>query len=359
VVSGTNVVYTPPTGFIGGATVSYVVSDGTTSSTGMVSLTVTQSADLEMMLTGPTNGVVGLPMTFVLTVANSGPSVASNIVMQKTVSTNLLATLISNAGIRTNDVVNWPAINSLASGSATNFTITLTAENPGIYTNSASASSATFDPDPSNNGTSNGLSRVVLQIFAADYGMQEAPAAINWQTGLFEQQVIVTNTTPVAVPAFRIFVDGLRPGVTLYNASGSTNGIPYAQVNTPLNPGDFTTVMLEYYVSDRQPFTNALSVVWVLSDDVTVVPGVGAGINTQFMDERDPGSERFVIEFTTVPGEVYTVFYAESIAGPWRAAVPPVVAGSTRTQWYDDGPPKTWKHPRDTTNRFYKVIQSH
>ena len=31
-------------------------------------------------------------------------------------------------------------------------------------------------------------------------------------------------------------------------------------------------------------------------------------------------------------------------------------ANATRTQWYDDGPPKTESKPLSATNRFYRVI---
>ena len=357
VISGTNVVFNPATGYVGNATISYYVSDGSVTSTGMVSVAVTESSDLRMFLSGPTNGVVGLPMTFVLTVDNAGPSVASNIVVQKQLPTNLVFGITSEYGVATNNTVSWPLLSSLASGASTNFTVTVTVPNPGTFTNRALASSSTFDPDPSNNDSSSGISRLTVQVVAADYSLLEGPIGLNPQNGLFEQQVTVTNTMIAAAPAFRLFVDGLRPGVTLNNATGSTNGVPYVQVNTPLNPGEFTGVYLEYVVPDRQPFTNSLSVVWTLSEDATADPTGAVPVNTSFMDTQNPSAPRFVIEFDTIPGEIYTVLYTENLTAPWRAALPPVVAGSTRTQWYDDGPPKTQTHPRDTTNRYYRVIQ--
>ena len=357
-VNGTNVVYTPLTGFVGNAVINYLVSDGSATSTGQIAVAVAGMADLSMTLSGPTNGVTGLPMTFVLTVVNNGPSTASNVVARKILPTNQVFGVISPRGILTNNLVEWPVLAALEPGAATNLTIVVAAENPGEYTHSAMASSSTFDPNPANNNTTSGLARISLEIFAADYDLIESPIAMNPQTGLFEQWVTVSNTMPVAVPGFLLMVDGLRDGVSLYNATGVTNGTPYVRLDTALNSGAVTTLLLEYHAPDWHPFSSALSVVWVLASDGATVPGEGISIGAAFMDVRLADTERFVMEFETVPGETYTVLYSDDMVS-WRAARPPIVASSTRSQWYDDGPPKTRSHPRSTTNRFYKVIQSH
>ena len=294
-------------------------------------------------------------MTFHLSVEYYGPSAASNIVVQKELPTNQVFRSVVHTGIQTNNLIDWSAINSLAAGSQTNFTITVTPENPGIYAHAASATSSTHDPDPGNNSMTGSLSQISVEVVAADYALFSGTAALNPVSGLFEQHVSVTNTMTVSAPAFRLDVVGLRPGVTLWNATGTTNGLPYVQVDTPLDPDNWVELTLEYYVPDWQPFTNAFNVAWALASDYVAVSGAGARIGDSKMDSTDPDNERFIFEFASIPGESYTILYSDDLT-TWYEARPPVVAGSSRTQWYDDGPPKTRTDP-PPSGRFYKVIQ--
>jgi hypothetical protein len=67
---------------------------------------------------------------------------------------------------------------------------------------------------------------------------------------------------------------------------------------------------------------------------------------------------RYVIEFTSVPGRVYTILYSDDGMATWRAATPSVTASANVTQWYDDGPPKTASQPISNGSRFYRVVQA-
>jgi len=40
----------------------------------------------------------------------------------------------------------------------------------------------------------------------------------------------------------------------------------------------------------------------------------------------------------------------------WKTATPSVTASANRTQWYDDGPPKTDSKPMSSSSRYYRVI---
>ena len=66
---------------------------------------------------------------------------------------------------------------------------------------------------------------------------------------------------------------------------------------------------------------------------------------------------RFVIEFASVPGKVYTIIYSSDMV-TWKVATPSVTANANVTQWYDDGPPKTESQPISVGTRFYRVIQN-
>jgi hypothetical protein len=180
--------------------------------------------------------------------------------------------------------------------------------------------------------------------------------AFNPQTGLFEQGVTVTNSGGSTAAAVRLLVGGLRTNVTLYNASGTNGGRPYVQYNAPLNPGQTVLFSLEFFAADRRPFTNTLEAQAVLPESNSTNGGSAVSIDRAFVDSRIPGNPRFVLEFTTIPGRTYTVIYSDDDLATWKAATPSITANSTRTQWYDDGPPKTVSKPLSNTSRLYRLI---
>jgi hypothetical protein len=176
---------------------------------------------------------------------------------------------------------------------------------------------------------------------------------VNPQTGLYDQQVTVENTGLGTAAAVRLKVVGLRTGVTLFNATGEDQGMPYVQHDAPLNPGESVVLHLEFYVPDRQPFASTLSAEAVLPEGTNPSNGSGTAIDRSFMDRTNPSDPRFTIEFTTELGRAYTIIYTDNLV-TWKAATPSVTATATRTQWHDDGPPKTDSKPAG--GRFYRII---
>jgi len=187
------------------------------------------------------------------------------------------------------------------------------------------------------------------------FGIQAGSNVFNPQNGLFEQHVAVTNMGASTVPAVQLLVGGLRTNVTLYNAMGTNGNRPYVQYNAPLNPGQGVVLLLEFYVPDRRPFTNTLEAQAVLPATAGTNAASGIVVTRAFVDSRIPGEPRFVIEFDTIPGRIYTIIYTDDLQ-TWKAATPSLTANATRTQWYDDGPPKTESKPLSNGSRFYRVI---
>jgi hypothetical protein len=70
------------------------------------------------------------------------------------------------------------------------------------------------------------------------------------QTGLLGQQYDVTNTGRSAA-TFRILVRNLPTGTTLWNASGTLEGVPYLDLPAPLASGATRRITLEYRSQDR------------------------------------------------------------------------------------------------------------
>jgi hypothetical protein len=183
-------------------------------------------------------------------------------------------------------------------------------------------------------------------------------SAFNPETQLYEETVSVTNVGTAVVNALRLYVGGLRSGVTLYNATGTNNIGPYVEYDLPLPPGDNVTFFLEFFVADRHPFTNSLTAVAVVAPPPPTVPaGTPVFILQGSFDPRYPNNARFIIEFSSIPGRTYTILYSDDLV-TWNVAVPSVVANANYTFWYDDGPPSTVSSPTNTPHRFYRVILS-
>jgi hypothetical protein len=152
-------------------------------------------------------------------------------------------------------------------------------------------------------------------------------------------------------------VGGIPAGDTLYNASGTNGGRPYAQYNSPLNPGQTVTFMLEFYIPNRISFVPTLDPEAITSPANLATNSTGSvPITRVFMDTRTTGQPRFVIEFATVPGNSYTIIYSDDNMATWKVATPTITAGSNSTQWYDDGPPETDSTPTTLGTRFYAII---
>jgi hypothetical protein len=159
------------------------------------------------------------------------------------------------------------------------------------------------------------------------------------------------------VPGVRLLVGGLRTNVSLYNATGTNDDRrPFVQYNASLNANATVTFILEFYVSDRRPFTNTLEAVMIFPPRGGTNAGNGVLIDRWFPDNRIPGEPRFVIEWASIPGRTYTIIYSDDNMATWKVATPSIVANANRTQWYDDGPPKTDYKPSSIHSRLYQVI---
>jgi VCBS repeat-containing protein len=246
--------------------------------------------------------------------------------------------------------VQFVSTNSTQNGKIVATTTNLTYTPP---TNYAGTDTFNYVITDGKGATATGTVFVVLAIPQFAFGA--GPIVLNPQTGLYEQNVSVTNSGVSTVAALRLLVSGLRTNVVLYNGAGFDTGLPYVQYNSPLDPGQFVKFALEFYVPDRRPFTNSFIVKVVEPAVSGTNAAAGVPIDRAFVDSRIPGSPRFVIEFVSIPGRVYTVLFTDG-AGGWKAATPSITANANRTQWYDDGPPKTDSKPLSIASRFYRVL---
>jgi uncharacterized repeat protein (TIGR01451 family) len=317
---------------------------------------VTPIADLIVLLSGPSNVTVGDSFVYTIVVTNGGPSTASNIVVSNNLPAGLTFNSASAGGSFSNNVITWPTIPALTNVGSTNFTITVSAGSAGVFTNVASALSSTLDLNLTNNNGTSPASQVQTTVSSAQFALAASGVPVlNPQTGLFEETVTVTNIGSTTVAGVRLLVGGLPNGVTLYDAAGTNNGIPYVQYNFPLNPGNTVSFVLEFYDPSRLPFTNSLTAIAILPVNPGSPGTNGVFISQIFLDTRIAGDPRVVIGFPTTPGNTYLILYSDDLI-TWQLATPSVTANATVTQWYDDGPPKTDSKPFSITSRFYRVI---
>lgn len=89
------------------------------------------------------------------------------------------------------------------------------------------------------------------------------------QTGLFVQEVEVTNNSGIRQSGWRIHADQLPAGVRFWNRSGETGNVPFMDIPGDLAPGGTMRLQLQYYDPTRAMVTQTAPV-------LTIQPSAGA-----------------------------------------------------------------------------------
>ena len=145
--------------------------------------TVTPLADVVTTQSGPTSVDPFTNLAYTVTVSNQGPSTASNVVVADTLASKFNFVSASAGGSYLAGVVTWPALAGLASGAATNFTVTVASPNKGTLTNVASSISATADLNTSNNDGSAAAAQVITAVTSLKVSNTSSGASVttlNW-----------------------------------------------------------------------------------------------------------------------------------------------------------------------------------
>jgi hypothetical protein len=220
----------------------------------------------------------------------------------------------------------------------------------GLLTNKATASSAQTDSVPANNSVTNITTAVAVPITNLVLTVLSG-ITLNPQTGLYEEQVKVSNGGPATPASVLVLVSGLAANATLYNATGKTNGTPYVQSAGPLGVDSNIVFVLEYYVPTRVTPHPTLTVEAGPPVNPPVITGTVMSIS------RTVGlpNGNILVEFAAIPGRIYAVQYSSDMA-TWQTAVPVITAPANRVQWIDEGPPQTASSPSTQAARYYRVI---
>jgi hypothetical protein len=193
--------------------------------------------------------------------------------------------------------------------------------------------------------------KIVLPALPPPAVTTQGTLTLNRQTGLWEHRVTVRNIGQRAIGGFEIHVAGLPANASLYNASDCLTVLPCAIYHQPVAPGQSVSMVLEYYVSDRSPLAPpTLTTVPILPHDVSS-PATSGALAIDVAMLLKPGM--FMIEFPSEPGVLYQIQYSDD-GTRWLDSLSRIRAAGTRTQWIDQGAPRTHSPPGSGT-RFYRV----
>ena len=348
----------PPT-ITNNATVTSAVTDPSPNSA-PATTTVTQVADLEVVKTATAATVLtGAPVTYLLTVRNTGPSTATGVVLLDTLpagmsfvsSTPGSPTCTHSAGIVS---CNLGSLGALAP--PLSVSITANATSPGTWVNSATVASAEVDPDTASNtdevtvvvsdpperlpvfaatstgGALAGTGRNVLQWTNPPAGGPYSELRILWN-------VSTPGTSDCAFPS-----NPTGPSDGAFNLPAPPLGAkgeqdhPGLELNTAYCYTAWTVVPGPVYSPARsvkaRPFDSTGKVRWAYATGATsmVAPGISPGgllttvSNDNVLHEIGRDGAK--------PGEWPGAFYPPAFASPSQARPPVVptaiIAGSSR-----------------------------
>jgi len=184
--------------------------------------------------------------------------------------------------------------------------------------------------------------------------MSIGPVQYDPQTDIFKQKVRFTNPTYSSFDAVRVYVSNLTnsPAITVCNASGQTNGIPYVQTQGPVMPGSFVDLIIEYCSPLRVTPNPVLQAQLVPPSTTASFVGVQQHINRGLM----LANHTFLVEFLSASDRIYAIQYSSDLVN-WKSALPAITGTGTWIQWIDNGQPKTESSPDSVDHRFYRLIE--
>ncbi len=298
-------------------------------------------------------------LVYFLTVTNSGPVDAPDVVLDDPLPLGELFVSASNSQgsfILTALALTWD-LGPIANHGSADVSIVVTPQTAGLATNIAlvaiGSGGAVTDTNHANDSAT-----VVTTVSApalTNVSVQAlGPITFNPQTGLFEQTVQFQNLSSNAATAVRVSVVGLPANIVLYNASGSSSGVPFVEYDLPVAAGGSVNFLLEYYEASRKAFTSSNFTATAVVATSPVAPG---GTILQLDQTPTLHNGVVLIEFTSTPGATYVIEYSSDTVN-WNVAAPPIKAAGTRTQWLDSGPPNTASMPASVGQRYYRVVQT-
>ncbi|MFN0129920.1 MAG: hypothetical protein ACKV19_24915 [Verrucomicrobiales bacterium] len=158
---------------------------------------------------------------------------------------------------------------------------------------------------------------------------------------------VLINPFSSAQQGLRLLVRNLPDEVTLANAAGFMDGIPYLVVSTVLAPGASATLALEYI------FDNSVA---AFVPEFEVRNSVGQLPPPISMDCEILRSGVIQITFESIEGSEYFIQYSHDLVS-WTTVLPTIDGTGGPVQWTDDGPPTSTAFPALRVPRFYRLLR--
>lgn len=322
---------------------------------------VSTLSDLGVGISGPTNTLVaGDYATYLISVTNKGPAAAPSVVLSNFFGLGGRIVSLSTPAASTNSTNLTFSLGTLASNATTSIQLVMElSTNAGAFSFVSTVYSLTNgDAIWPNDSATNSIT-TTNGVNVSSFSVDPLPTTVNTQTGLFEQEVTVSNTGGSTLGSIRLLVGGLtlrHATLTdrLYNAVGTNQGMPYVVVPGTLAPGQSVTVLLEFFFPTRTAAPGlTYTALAVPAVDFTQNPGSGTAVTlTNWLVEAS-----MYLEFSATAGQRYTIFYSgDTSFTNAQAAQPSILADGSRVQWIDSGPPKTSSAPSNSPARYYRVI---
>jgi uncharacterized repeat protein (TIGR01451 family) len=243
----------------------------------------------------------GDPITYTVTVANMGPGMAENVVVNTTIPTGLTVVSTSGCGEDPNGSATC-TLDDIASGAQAQFTImaTVDAGASGILSVMSTVASDELDTDAMNNSATETTS---VGAFNADLSINKVASVNNVVAGdSFSYTITVSNLGPDAADNV-VVSDVLPAGLTLVSTSGCSqdpNGVPMCGLGT-INSGANASFTVN--VTANTGVTGAITNTATASSDTTD-PVAGNNSDSAMVQVDAPMADLQLSIFSNTMGEV-------------------------------------------------------
>jgi uncharacterized repeat protein (TIGR01451 family) len=283
---------------------------------------VSASADLSITKSGPAAVVAGTQATYTLTVTNNGPSDATDVTISDPLPVG--ATVVSatpSHGTCAGTPTLSCTITSLANGADATITVVVDVSPsflPGDITNTATVSSATPDPNPTNNSAAT----TATVSGSADVALAKHGPALVVAGNTVTWTVTTTNHGPSDARGVTI-TDPLPAGVTFVSATGpctEAGGTVTCSFAAPLTVGANQSIQITGTASPNLAGPTVTNTASVTSSTPDPNPANNHAAATSLVDdEADLAIVKTVTPDPPVPGDPVTFTLTVTNNGPSTA----------------------------------------
>lgn len=267
-------------------------------------------------------------MNYTITVNNLGPSDAAGVIVSDPIPAGATFVTASNGGVVNGNVVQWPAIASLAAGQTLTYTLQVRAPLAGTLTNIVSSTATTTDPNPSNNDGSAPAAHVQTTIEPVDLAVTKTSLP-EFRIGTVGLYTLTVRNVGNAPTVGTIIVTDTLPAALRYAGAdgsgwscGAAGSIVTCTAPGPLAPGAVAAIQLSVDVLPAAAPSVTNSVAVATLGDTTSGGNNASSIATAVMAQSPLVAEKGASTSAAEVGDV--VDYTLTVRNQSAQAVPAV-----------------------------------